>query len=150
MNSTCTAAQSRVPDLLHRFTRTPLSFRFPIGKTLVMLETNDPRVLAVAASFRSIATLHPAIAADRDTRQFRWKLVRENYASTDAELSMLVTDDLFVLFRGDKSVISVDCKQREVSGFIAADVTDEELKSKLFPLLAKCCEGTHFDQQFRV
>lgn len=150
MTTTCKAPNSRVPDLLHRFVRTALSLRFPIGDTQVLLETNDSRVLAVAASFRSAATLRSGSGAESQTRQFRWKLVREKDASSDSEFSMLVTDDLFVLLRGDKTAVSVDPEKHELFGFIAADVTDEELRLKLFPLLAKCCEDTSPDQQLHV
>jgi hypothetical protein len=142
--------QTNVPDLLRRFTRTPLRFNFRIRETQVLLETNDSRLVAVTASFGSEETLHSGLGGHAYKRQFHWKLVREDELSHDTNFSIVVTDDLFVVFRGDKTVISVDRSLGEVLGFVAADVSDEEMRTQMFPLLARCCDGASSDQQFHV
>ncbi len=128
------APQPPVPDLLRRFTPTPLRARFRVGETQVQLETNDPEILAAASEFGSLE-----ISRVRGVC-VSWKLIRESDGTPSGpEFSVVVTADLVTLLRGEGTVITVDCTQHEVLGFLARGVRANELKTIIFPFLANWC-----------
>jgi hypothetical protein len=125
-----TTAYSKVPDLLRRFTPTPLSTCFSLGVNQVRLETNDPKIIRVFECMKSTAV-------NNGEPTFQWKLVRDDVGGSDKDMFILVSDDLITLFRGQSTVIVIDRGRREVLGFLSPDVTPSELRTSLVPLLVE-------------
>jgi len=133
-----TKSVHNVPDLLRRFVTTPFRCEFDVGAIRVHLESNDQGIVAAASAL----TVMP-IAAERQV--YAWKLIRDPELSTHCAISVLVSDDLFTVLRGDGVSIVLDQQRREVIGFVAADVGKRELQTKLLPLIATSCTGRSYD-----
>jgi hypothetical protein len=135
-----TANDERVPDLLHRFTPTPLSIGFSLGVDRVRLETNDPEIIE---AFRLSELTAEASSAEMSHAEStsQWKLVREEGCTprlkTLKDISIMVTAELVTLFRGNSTVIVIDRGRHEILGFLSPDVSSDELSSAIMPLLFK-------------
>jgi hypothetical protein len=122
-------AHPEVPDLLHRFTPTPLRISFSLGVNRVQLETNDPEIVT---AFECSAS---TTAANNGEPIVHFKLVREDVGTPEKDISILVCDGLITLFRGHSTVIVFDRDRRELLGFLSPDVSSHELLATLIPLL---------------
>lgn len=119
-----------VPDLLKRLVATPLNAYFCFGTAKVQLHTNDPEVIAAASDLDA--------ACDRTTgKSFAfWKVVRESEPSPNLGCTVIETEELRILLRGEGTVITVDRLRGEAIGFLAPDATAEDLRTVIFPFMA--------------
>jgi hypothetical protein len=103
--------ESGIPDLLHRFVATPLTFRTGADESLIRLETNDPVILD---GFRSQFHNLPD--------SYTWKLIRDDVTNTGEEITVFVSGPLVMVLLGVQTRVVVDRDCRRVLGFLASDV----------------------------
>lgn len=121
---------SHVPDLLRRFVAAPNSFVFRIGGTYARLETNDP---TLAETIQSATACRENSDAQEDSD---WKLIRDEQAPCGGkEVSVLSATPVGTVLLGRGTVIAVDRERREVLGFIAPDISGEELTAIVLPVV---------------
>ena len=119
-----------VPDLLRRFVAAPHFSRFCIGGTSARLETNDP----ILASTIQGATV--CCETEHAEGVSHWKLIRDEQAPCGGrEVSVLSAGPIGTLLLGAGTVIAVDRERREVLGFIAPDISEEEFATIVVPLI---------------
>src|SRR5215469_12077147 len=76
-------ANSSPPDLLKRFVPTPFRTELQIGRTRVVVKTNDPGIPLLLRDFKTRSHIRPV-------RQFRWKLVRDDNVRAPASQAVLL------------------------------------------------------------
>ena len=116
------------PDLLRRFTPTPLKAVYRIGEIRLIVETND---------FALLPTLRLEAEFDEPQRvSMHWKLVRD--AEVHAPLKtpvFLNTDALTVLTMGSACLLGLDHERNDLVGFIGAAVDGRTFQEFLVPQL---------------
>jgi hypothetical protein len=125
------AELSGVPDLLRRFVETPYAVSFTSGDATVRIEANE---------FALLNKMHGAMVSQNGfgTEILTWKLIRDEAAPCDGkELTILFFGPLNVILAGTGTVIAIDREQREVLGFIAANVSSDEFVTALLPIVLK-------------
>ena len=126
-----------VPDLLRRFVPTPHISSFCIGGTRVRLKTND---LILATTIRGMTT---GCESENKGEVSHWKLIRDEQAPRGGrEVTVLSSEPTGTLLLGLGTVIAVDRERREVMGFIAPDISGEELVAIVLPILLKLLRAT--------
>ena len=119
------------PDLLRRFVPTPYVFSKCDGPNRMLVESNN---LEIALS------VHRAGIVDRQKSNrgegLVCKLIRDMAGPVDGSEIILVSDGpLRVLYLGRGTILIYDHERSELFGFIARNVTVQELVSSLIPAL---------------
>jgi hypothetical protein len=120
-----------VPDLLHRFVETPYAVTLTSDNVTVKIEANE---------FALISKMHLAIVFWHrfENGILTWKLIRDEAAPcSEKELTILSADPLNILLAGTGTVIAIDRELREVLGFIAPNVSNDEFVTTLLPIVLK-------------
>lgn len=123
--------ESAIPDLLHRFVATPLTFSTGAAESLIRLETNDPTILD---GFRSQFKGFPD--------SYTWKLIRDDVASTGDEITLFVSGPLVMVLLGVQTCVVVDRDRRRVLGFLAPDVDAGTFLHQLSVIIAEQAVAT--------
>jgi hypothetical protein len=123
--------ESGIPDLLHRFVATPLTFSTGASDSLTRLETNDPDILD---GFRSQSRSFPD--------SYTWKLIRDDATSTGDEVTVFVSAPLVTVLLGVQTCVVVDRNCRRVLGFLASDVDAGKFLYRLSVILAEWAVAT--------
>ncbi len=124
--------ESAIPDLLHRFVATPLTFSTGAAESLLRLETNDPTILD---GFRSQLQDFPDL--------YTWKLIRDDVKSTGDEITVFVSGPLAMVLLGVETCVVVDHDCRRVLGFLASDVDAGKFLYRLASILAESAVARH-------
>ena len=118
------------PDLLRRFVPTPYVFSKWDGRNRLSVESND---LEIALGVRRAGIV------DRQSNRgggLVCKLIRDMAGPVDGSEIILVSDGpLRVLYLGRGTILIYDHERSELFGFIARNVTVQELVSSLTPAL---------------
>jgi hypothetical protein len=121
-------ASAGIPDLLRRFVPAPHVLCCQLEGINLQLETNDP---AIADTLAKATT---GIFAD--ARVHAWVLLRDEAAPCDGqEVTIVSWGGLSTILCGSGTVIAVDREQREVVGFLAANITAQEFANRMLPLI---------------
>jgi hypothetical protein len=118
--------KSGIPDLLHRFIATPLTFTTGTGESLIRLETNDPIILD---GFRSHFHNFP--------HPYAWKLIRDDVTSRGDEITVIVSGTLVTVLLGAHTCVVVDRDWQRVVGFLASDVDAGKFLHQFSQIIAK-------------
>jgi hypothetical protein len=118
--------EPRIPDLLHRFVTTPLTFSTGASDSLTRLETNDPDILD---GFRSQSRSFPD--------SYTWKLIRDDTTSTGGEITVFISGPLVTVLLGVQTWVVVDRDCRRVLGFLASDVDADKFLYQLSIIIAE-------------
>ena len=118
------------PDLLRRFVPTPYVFRECDGPNRMLVESND---LEIALGVRRAGIV------DRQSNRgggLVCKLIRDMAGPVDGSEIIIVSDGpLRVLYLGRGTILIYDHERSELFGFVARNVTVQELVSSLIPAL---------------
>lgn len=118
------------PDLLLRFVPTPHVFSFCRDDVHLRIETND---LNIALAVRKFCML-PSKGEQQTV--LLWKFIRDRMAPPgDMELTTLSDGPLRTLLLDTGTMITFDRERHEILGFLAPEVTAEQLVMTLIPLL---------------
>jgi hypothetical protein len=118
------------PDLLRRFVPTPYVFSKCDGPNRLSIESND---LEIALSVRQAG-----VVQRQGTRAGRLlcKIIRDMAGPVDtSEITIIFDGVLRVLYLGRGTILIHDHERSELLGFIARNVTVQELVSSLIPAL---------------
>ena len=128
---------SSVPDLLRRFVPAPHVCNVPAGESYLRLETNDP---SIVTAMRGVASP----SDDKGRAFYSWRLIRDDQTPRGGrKVTILTSGALSTLLLGVGTIVAVDRQQREVLGFIASDVSDQEFVTILLPLITKLSTESH-------
>jgi hypothetical protein len=118
------------PDLLRRFVPTPYVFSKWDGPNRLFVESND---LEIALSVRRAGIFHHQ---SNRAGGLLCKLIRDLAGPVDGSERTTVSDGaLRVLYLGRGTILIHDRERSELLGFIARNVTVQELVSSLIPAL---------------
>jgi hypothetical protein len=118
-------------DPLWRFAPTPFSLRMCIGRMPVLVESNDPQILAI------LAKAIPETSAEGEYA-FLWKIIRDAETARGIEpATILVDGDLSFLKMGPEVFAGVDREHRELLGFVGTGVCDHAFEEAVLPLFVQ-------------
>ncbi len=118
------------PDLLRRFVPTPYVFSKCDGPNRLVVESND---LEIALSVRQAGIVH---RQGKRGGELVCKLIRDMAGPVDgSEITIASHGALRVLYLGRGTILIHDHERSEFLGFIARNVTVQELVSSLTPAL---------------
>lgn len=124
-------ANSSPPDLLKRFVPTPFRTELQIGRTRVVVKTNDPGIPLLLRDFKTRSRIRPV-------RQFRWKLVRDDSVQVSASQAVLLRHGpLAVLSMGPACLIGADYENNELFAFLGAFASGDVFSTSILPLLGE-------------
>ena len=124
-------ANSSPPDLLKRFVPTPFRAELQIGRTRVVVKTNDPGIPLLLRDFKTRSHICPV-------RQFRWKLVRDDNVRAPASQAVLLRNGpLAVLSMGPACLIGVDYENNELFAFLGAFASGDVFSTSILPMLGE-------------
>jgi len=120
----------RHPDLLRRFVPTPYVFSNSNNLNRISIESND---LEIALGVRRNGLTRCRV--DR-SRGLVCRLIRDMAGPADDSERTIVSDGaLQVLYQGTGTILIHDLERSELLGFVAQNVTVEELVTSLIPAL---------------
>jgi hypothetical protein len=123
----------KAPDLLRRFTSTPLTADLCVLGRAVRLETNSGAILEQAR--RAFATHSQPLAGGAD---FLWRLVEESSDQSRPALpaTVIADDGLFFINLDRHGFIAVDTEAREAVGFLPGSAEETLLRALLSAVTA--------------
>jgi hypothetical protein len=119
----------RPPDLLRRFIPTPYIFNLFHNDANVCIQSNDLQLALVLR--RYMCALRPERA-----RILQWKIIRDTDASVDFADILIVGDRLLrTIYAGTGTVLVYDRERSEIFGFLAPNLSMNQLVTFLIPAL---------------
>ncbi len=126
------AAQTGVPDLLRRFAAAPHCASVVVDGCSILLHTDDIELIATAQRKSTNAARVP------EREPLLAKVIRDDDAPQDGEDIIVMTAwPLATLLLGRGTSLTLDCERREILGFLAPNVTAEQVVTQLLPKLLK-------------
>lgn len=118
------------PDLLRRFVPTPYVFSMCVGTNRICVESND---LEIALGLRQSDAV---VCLGNQAGELLCKVIRDGSAPMDDAERLIVSDGrVRVLYLGRGTILIHDRERAELLGFVARNVTVQELVRLLIPAL---------------
>jgi len=113
------------PDLIRRFTPTPLVADLGVAGGAIRLETNNQMILQQVTK-----ALERYRRTETKQELFLWRLVSDNDAGLQPpwpDASTLSADDLYLINMGQRSFLAGDRSARCAIGFVAEALLEDEI-----------------------
>jgi len=118
-------------DPLWRLAPTPFHWKLHIGRLSLLVESNDPRLLA------TLSKMNPEKSSN-DEPAFLWRIIRDPEAGDEIEpVSLIVDGDLNFLKMGTGVFAGVDRERKELLGFVGMGVSDCAFQESVAPLFVQ-------------
>jgi hypothetical protein len=118
-------------DLLWRLVPTPYFKWTCVGHLPVRVESNDPEIVA------TVTEITPEALGETECA-FLWRIVRDPNSTGGIQPATILTHgDLSFISMGTSLLVGVDCKRRELLGFVGVGVDRNAFKESVLPLLMR-------------